>query len=246
MLNNQVFYHAIIRKTIVAFGNLFSNIYIDRKQGNSETGTTVQRLQVPIAYSNKEKWLVRVDGDPTLENQTQVSLPRIAFEITGYSYDSQRKMNKMNRINCIQGGTGSTMFSPVPYMLDISLYVLTKTQEDALQIIEQILPTFTPEYTLSINAVPDMNVIMDVPLTLNGVMVQDEYDGDFQTRRYVTHTLNFTAKVSLFGNVSSSKRITTVDANVGQDPTFTEPSLKYRAVGNITTGNINESWTDDL
>lgn len=246
MLNGNVFYWAIIRKTIVGFGNLFSNIYIDRKQGNSETGTTVQRLQVPIAYAPKEKWLVRIDQDPNLENNVYVTLPRISFEITGYQYDSQRKLNKMNKINCIQGGTGSNMFAPVPYILDIQLYILTKTQEDGLQIIEQILPTFTPEYTLSIKAVPEMNIIQDVPITLNGVSVSDEYDGDFQTRRFVTHTLSFSAKVNLFGAVSSTKRILKVDTDVGQDPQFVKFTQKYTATGNITTGNINETWEEDL
>lgn len=141
MLNNQVFYHGIIRKCIVGFGSLFSDIYIDRKEGDSVTGTTTQRLQVPLAYAPKEKWLVRLDQDPGLENYTYVSLPRMSFEIIGYNYDPMRKLNRMQQIKCGDGsGSVSTMFTPVPYNLDLTLYVLTKTQEDGLQIIEQILP----------------------------------------------------------------------------------------------------------
>jgi len=245
MLKNQVFYHGIIRKTIVAFGRLFSDVYIDRKQGDSVNGDTIQRLQVPIAYAPKEKWLVRIDSDPTLENHTYVSLPRMSFEITGYSYDAQRKLSKMNKISCITADGSSDTLTPVPYIVDISLYVLTKTQEDGLQIIEQILPTFGPEYTLSINAVPEMNIVQDVPVALNSVSVSDEYDGDFQTRRFVTHTLTFQLKINLFGNVNDSKRIYTTNANIG----LNEPNITriFTAEGDPTTGLlVEEDWIDGL
>ena len=197
MLNNNVFYHGTIRKCIVAFGTLFSDIYIDRREGNSVTGTVAQRLQIPLAYAPKEKYLVRIEQDPNLENNTYISLPRMSFEILGYSYDSSRKLNRMQQIKCGDGtNTMDAIYTPVPYNIDVSLYILTKTQEDALQILEQILPTFTPEYTLTINAVPDMNVKLDIPIVLNSVTSSDEYDGDFQTRRNVTHTLTFTIKTT--------------------------------------------------
>lgn len=244
MLNGNVFYHGIIRKSIVSFGRLFSDIYIDRKQGDSVTGTTVQRLQVPLAYAPKEKWIVRLEQDPNLENNTYTSLPRMSFEIIGYAYDPQRKVNRMNQIKCGDGtGSVSTMYTPVPYNIDLSLYILTKTQEDGLQILEQILPTFTPEYTLSVNAVPDMNVVMDVPIILNSVAVTDEYDGDFQTRRFVTHTLNFQMKVNLFGPISGKAIIDNVTANVGQNEDFNNPNRTYVADGDVSTATVNnESW----
>lgn len=247
MLNNNVFYHGLIRKTIVSFGSLFSDIYIDRKQGDSVTGSTIQRLQVPLAYAPKEKWIVRIDSDPNLEQHTYTTLPRMSFEILGYSYDSQRKLNRMQKITCGAGDTGMTyMFTPVPYNIEISLYVLTKTQEDGLQIIEQILPTFTPEYTLSINAVPDMNVKQDIPVVLNSVSVSDEYDGDFQTRRFVTHTLNFTLKTSLFGAVAGQGVITQVDANIGVKEDFT-PNRIFTVEGDTTTATVSsESWLDNF
>jgi hypothetical protein len=246
MLNNNVFYHGIIRKCIVGFGTLFSDIYIDRKQGDSVTGNTIQRLQIPLAYAPKEKWLVRIDSDPTLENHTYVSLPRMSFEILGYNYDPARKVNRMQQLKCGSGaGSVSTMYTPVPYNIDISLYILTKTQEDGLQIIEQILPTFTPEYTLTINAVPDMNVKIDVPVILNSVAVNDEYDGDFQTRRFVTHTLNFQMKVNLFGPISGKNVIDTVNANVGNNEDFSNPNRIYTAEGDVTTATVDsESWLD--
>jgi hypothetical protein len=246
MLNNNVFYHGIIRKSIVAFGKLFSDIYIDRREGNSVTGDVIQRLHIPLTYAPKEKWLVRIEQDPNLDNHTYVSLPRMSFEITGYNYDSQRKVGKMQKIKCVNDDGSTEMFSPVPYNLDISLYVLTKTQEDALQIIEQILPTFSPEYTLAIKAVPEMNIIQDVPIGLTSISVSDEYDGDFQTRRFVTHTLTFQLKLNLYGGVRSNKPIYTVEAGIGTNE-FTGPQQLYVVDGDPTTYTItNEEWLEDF
>ena len=135
------------------------------------------------------------------------------------------------------------MYTPVPYNIDISLYILTKSQEDGLQIIEQILPTFTPEYTLTINAVPDMNVKLDVPIILNSVNVQDDYDGDFQTRRFVTHTLQFQMKANLFGAIGGKNVIDTVYANIGQNEDFSSPNRIFTAEGDTTDATVNnESW----
>jgi hypothetical protein len=246
MLNNNVYYHGIIRKCIVGFGTLFSDIYIDRREGDSVNGNIIQRLQVPLAYAPKEKWLVRLEQDPGLENHTYISLPRMSFEIIGYNYDPSRKVNRMQQLKCGDGsGSVSTMYTPVPYNLDLSLYILTKTQEDGLQIVEQILPTFTPEYTLSINVVPDMNVKIDVPIVLNSVSVSDEYDGDFQTRRFVTHSLNFQMKINLFGPITGQNVIDTVNANIGQNEDFGNPNRIYTAEGDVTTATVNsESWLD--
>ncbi|CAB4126992.1 tail sheath stabilizer and completion protein [uncultured Caudovirales phage] len=246
MLGHNPYYHGIIKQTIVAFGALFSDIKIERRQDDSVSGTVVQTIQVPLAYAPKEKWLVRIDQDPNLEGNTYTSLPRLSFEITGYSYDSQRKTNRMQQIKCGSGTTSSTHIStPTPYNVDVSLYVLTKTQEDALQIIEQILPFFTPEYTLSINAIPSMNLTQDIPVILNSLSVQDDYDGDFQTRRFVTHTLNFTLKMNLFGPKSTQKVITTVHTNVSENSDMTNDVANLTIVGNETTGVITSvSWLE--
>jgi hypothetical protein len=246
MLNNNVYYHGIIRKCIVGFGTLFSDIYIDRREGDSVNGNIIQRLQVPLAYAPKEKWLVRLEQDPDLTQNVYTTLPRMSFEIIGYNYDPSRKVNRMQQLKCGDGsGSVSTMYTPVPYNLDLSLYILTKTQEDGLQIVEQILPTFTPEYTLSINVVPDMNVKIDVPIVLNSVSVSDEYDGDFQTRRFVTHSLNFQMKINLFGPITGQNVIDTVNANIGQNEDFGNPNRIYTAEGDVTTATVNsESWLD--
>ena len=248
MLNNQVFYHGIIRKTIVGFGSLFSNIYIDRNQGDSVNGETIQRVQVPLAYAPKEKWLVRLDSDPNLENNTYITLPRMSFEITGYTYDASRKTNRMSTVNA---GTGTTsqnkVFSPVPYNIDIYLYILTKTQEDGLQILEQILPTFTPEYTLQIKQVDEMGITTPCPVILNSVTVQDDYDGDFQTRRFVTHTLSFTIKTSIFGATTNQGIISKVGTNLGQNEDFSHPNQVYTAQGDVINSTVSsENWLDNF
>jgi hypothetical protein len=250
MLNNSVFYHGVVRKCIIGFGRLFSNIYIDRKSTDPVHGETIQRLHVPLSYAPKEKWLVRIDEDPSLENHTLTTLPRISFEIIAYTYDSLRKINRMQQLKNPAASTAEDgnafMRTPVPYNIDMSLYIVTKTQEDALQIIEQILPWFTPEYTMTINAVDEMGVKLDVPVVLNSVIVSDEFEGDFQTRRFVIHTINFQMKVSLFGPVSNQGVIGTANVNVSTNQNgYT--NTKYTAEGDIPTQTlINEEWIDTL
>ena len=245
MLGNAHYYHQLTRKAVVLFGRLFDDISIIRK--NDQTSKEVSRFLVPIIYSPKEKMVTRIFSDPDLTRQLQAILPRMSFEIIGYNYDPLRKVGRTQQIICGEGDNQmKTVYSPVPYNIDLSLYILTKTQEDGLQIIEQILPTFTPEYTLSVNVVPDMNVKIDVPIILNGVSVQDEYDGDFQTRRFVTHTLNFQMKTNLFGNISGHSVIETVNANVGIKEDLT-PARIYTAQGDVTTATVNnENWEDNF
>ena len=238
MLNGQTYYHGAVRKTIVAFGRLFSDIKIAR-QGND--GVVAQTIAVPLAYAPKEKWLVRIDSDPNLNHNTYTSLPRLSFEVTGYHYDASRKTNKMNQIKCNDNTSAESpirksVFSPAPYNIDVSLYVLTKTQEDAMQIVEQILPIFNPEYTLSINAVPEMEIVQDIPVILNNITVEDNYDGSFQERRFVVHTLTFTIKTNIYGPVTDQGVILTSMANVSI------PGRKYTAVAPSIDGPVSENW----
>ena len=239
MLNNSTYYHQAIRKSIVAFGRLFSDIRIVRKNKDE---TKQQTVKVPLTYAPKEKWLVRLESDPTLDNYTYVSLPRMSFEIVSYMYDSQRKTNKLNRITCenLNGTNKKSVFSPAPYNIDISLYIITKTQEDGMQILEQILPIFTPEYTLSVQALPDLNIKQAVPVILNSVQVNDEYDGDFQTRRFVTHTLNFQMKTNVYGNVSEQGIILSSISNLE------EQNRTYTATGITPDDPIVENWEDEF
>lgn len=233
MLGNVPFYHKHIKNSIIAFGRVFSNIHIIRE--NPADPTKNQTLEIPLAYAPKEKWLVRIDQDPTLENQVHTVLPRMSFEINSFSYDPARKLNRMNRVanDSTLSPTVHTRkqtFTPVPYNVEISLYILTKTQEDNLQILEQILPVFTPEYTVKITSVPDLTLENDVPIILNSVAVQDDYEGDFQTRRFVTTTLTFTLKLNLYRDVTDAKIIT-------------KTIQKFEAVSNIGVAGQSETLT---
>lgn len=243
MLNNNIFYHGITRKVIVAFGSLFSNIRIERKKD----GVTVQTLAIPIAYAPKEKWLVRIEQDPMLENHTYTTLPRLSFEITGITYDSSRKTNRMNYINIGDDGNNhNKMYAPVPYNIDISLYALTKTQEDGLQIIEQILPYFTPEYTLSLKTIPNSDIVMDVPIILDGLSVQDDYDGDFETRRFVTYTMNFTLKCNFYGPVVDGKMITSSIVDISDIQSELDNFANVNTTGVPATGVITGSVIENI
>jgi hypothetical protein len=235
------FYNSIIKKVIIGFGTLFSNIQIPRADSN---GIIQQYVKVPIAYGAKEKWNVAVDQNAEQTNHVYTTVPRMGFEITGYTYDPARMVNRNNVIKCTSNNNGiKTMYAPVPYNLDIVLSVQTKGTEDGLTILEQILPLFAPEYSLNLDAIPEMNVKQDVPIILNGVSVQDDYEGDFQTRRLVVHTFNFTAKVNLYGPVKQGKLIT--DTNVDVDTrTLGAGELTHHAVGDPTDGSVTvDEWT---
>lgn len=243
MLSNEIFYHGITKKTIIAFGSLFSDIKLTRSNAD---GSVEQTIAVPIAYAPKEKWLVRLEQDTTLENHTYTTLPRLSFEIVGFTYDGDRKTGRMNYITCSDGTTGvKKTYAPVPYNININLYALTKTQEDGLQIIEQILPFFAPELTMSIKAVDDSNIITDVPIILNSLDVNDEYDGDFQTRRFITYTLGFTLKTWMFGPVNNGNVIGRVLVNTS-NPDLGSSLADLDALGDAATGNVTTAWTENI
>lgn len=229
----NTFYHQTIRNTIAVFGALFSNIKIERK--NSD-GVVEQIIQVPIAYSNKEKWILAIDSNQEGERGIYNSLPRLGFEIDGYSYDNSRKLAKSNTVYCQNDDGKKQAFVPTPWNLDINLYFATKTQEDALQILEQILPTFSPEYTISVKSLVDLNITQDIPIILNGVSVEDNYEGDLRDRRMVVHYLKFTAKLNLYGPVTQVGVIKQVEVNVD------DAKLDYVATGTIPGEEITESW----
>lgn len=214
MLNHNHFYHGTVRNSIIVFGKLFNSVYIKRDNAD---GTPNQLVKVPITYGPKEKWLVRSENDPDLDRPVEIVLPRMTFEITDFQYDSSRKLSSMNQLiveDTVDGERTRTQFVPVPYNLGITMYVISKTQEDALQIVEQILPFFTPHYNLTVNLNTQMGYKFDVPTVLNSVNLQDDYDGPFEQRRVVLYTLTFTMKTQMFGPVTESEVIRTVKANI--------------------------------
>ena len=224
----QQFYHETMRKVVVAFGTIFNNIHLVRKDNN---GNTIQTMKVPLAYGPREKFLVRLREDADLTKQVAVTLPRIGFEIQGLSYDATRKLNRVQRFKKVKTGNTKqldTQYMPVPYNVDFQLYVMAKQSDDALQIVEQILPYFQPDYTVTINDNADMGIKRDVPLILNSVGYEDNYEGEFQQRRAIIYTMDFTAKFYLYGPVSSSKVIKTVQADSYTDMPDQSPKREQR------------------
>lgn len=207
MLGNNPYYHGIIRKTIVAFGELFSDIRIERKD---DVGATQQLIRVPIAYGPKEKWLRRLQENPDLQKSVKLTVPRMAFEITSYQYDTGRKINS----GYVATQNKDKVHTPVPYTLGINLYVITRTQEDALNILEQILPYFAPNIELEIDVMDDPKMTSAFPVSLNGVEQDDNFDTDFDDNRMIINTLTFNAKINLYGPIDQPKVIKKVIADV--------------------------------
>jgi len=224
----QQFYHESIRKVIVAFGTTFNNIQLVRKDND---GKITQTMKVPLAYGPRQKWLVRLNEDADLSKQVAVTLPRIGFEIQNLSYDPSRKLNRIQKFKKVKGADSNrldTQFMPVPYNLSIQLYVMAKQSDDALQIVEQILPFFQPDYTLTINDMAEMGIKRDVPIVLNDISYEDNYQGDFETRRALIYTLDFTAKFYLYGPVTSSAVIKTVQVDQYTDIKDNAPRREQR------------------
>ena len=198
----HTYYHGVIRKYIIMFGNMFNDINVERR---NNAGTVTQSIRVPIAYGPKEKFLVRLNDDPSLNKQTAIQLPRLSFEVTNMSYAPDRSLNKVIRNTNISKGADKnrSQFTPVPYDIEITLSAMFEHNEDAVQVVEQILPFFRPEWTNSVKLVPEMNEYYDIPTVLTGMTIEDTYEADFQTRRAIIYTFNFTVKGYIFGPVSN-------------------------------------------
>ena len=203
------FYNKSIRNTTIAFGSLFNKLKVSR---TDSAGTEIKQIQVPLSYGNKAKFIRRLREDYRLTSpdKTEVSmtLPRIGFELTSVEYDVSRKTNTLNRILAHNSTTGSTSglksnYSAVPYNLNFGLYIMTETVDDGLQILEQITPYFTPEFTVTLNLVTDLYQKIDVPIILNSSSVESEYEGDFDNIRSVMWNLEFTAKSYMYSPVKT-------------------------------------------
>ena len=198
-------YNRIIRKIVVGFGNLFNEITMVRYNPDQ---TEAERFIVPIAYASKEHYVQRLESDYNLDKKVQMTLPRLSFEMTGLRYDASRKQNTNTR-NFHQGANGVVgQYNPVPYDLDFNLYLYVRNIEDGTQVIEHIIPYFTPDYTIKLNMVPEMGIIKEVPIILNDVSQDVTYEGDRSSDpRMIIWTLNFTVKANFFGPVSTTKVI---------------------------------------
>ena len=205
------FYHETIKRAVSVFGTLFNNISIKRPDGTT--------MKVPLAYGPRQKWIARLQQSASLgldgTTRTAISLPRMGFELSSIEYDGSRKLTKQTQFKKAKASNPNVMqyqYAPAPYNLGFDLSVLVKNTDDGLQIIEQIMPYFTPDYTVTINTVPDMGDKRDIPITLTGITQTDDYEGDFTTRQTLIYALSFTMKNYIYGPVRDSDIIRTVKA----------------------------------
>ena len=237
----EYFYHEILRKTVIGFGSLFNNIEIKHKNNSDQV---VSVIKVPLAYGPTQKFLARIDQSPDLNKPIQITLPRMSFEFTGLTYDSTRKSTTTQTFTTKSVNDSKDIkkvYLPVPYNMQFELSIMSKLNDDALQIVEQILPYFQPAYTMSITVIDSINEKRDIPVVLENITMQDDYEGDFTTRRVLIYTLRFTAKVYLFGPISSTSdniiKKTTVTYISGDSTSITRGivySAEPRAVKNYT------------
>jgi hypothetical protein len=211
------FYHEKIRKSVSIFGRLFNNIYVIRKNA---TGGVLNQLKVPLTYAPKKKYLERVRGNPDLatDTSTAIKLPRMSFEITSISYDNTRQLTKVSNFNTV-GNTNNDrqkFYSPVPYDIGFQLNIYAKSQDDALQIVEQILPTFNPQYTLTIKPFADKypDFKEDIPIIIQTTSFSDDFEGNLEQRRTIIYTIDFLMKVSFYGPVDTGAIIRSSVADV--------------------------------
>jgi hypothetical protein len=238
------FYNESMRRMTIGFGQIFNNIQIKRKDSS---GNVTQSIRVPLAYAPKEKFLARLDGQANLgEREFAITLPRMSFEISGIQYDASRKLTRIQKYKTVKTGIdGKVMnfnYVPVPYNISYNLYSFTASAEAGLQIIEQILPFFQPDFTVTVNAIPEMNIKRDIPIVLNSVNYEDTYEGDFSRRRAVIYTLGFTAKTYLFGPATTQKVIKTSQTDTYTD---TDTSNKARELRIVVTPSPTTADADD-
>ena len=209
------YYHQTIRKYVAVFGTLFNDLNIER---TNASGTVIEKVKIPLAYGPKQKWLLAMADTTASRKVTATRTPRMGFALTSVDYDPVRKLNTVGKNWAANSSLSTTttllsQFNPVPYNFAFDLFILVKNAEDGTQILEQILPYFTPEFTVTVNTIPDMGIKADIPVVLNSSSVADEYEGDLATRRTITWTLSFTLKGYIYPDIKSSSIIKTIEVN---------------------------------
>jgi hypothetical protein len=242
MLGNY-YYHQIIRKTIIAFGTLFNEIYIEHKNSDDDT---ISNMRVALAYGPMQKFLAKIQQQEQLNKPVAITLPRMSFEMTSIQYDSTRKAGVTQTFKASDGTNLKKVFMPVPYNIGFELNILTKLNDDSLQIVEQILPYFQPSFNLTVNLLDSIGEKRDIPVVLDSVSFQDDYEGDFSTRRSLIYTLQFTAKTYLFGPIADSTdgliRKVQVDMYASTDRATAKREMRYT----VTPDPIDAAPDDDF
>jgi len=247
------FYNATTRKSVAIFGTLFNNISVIRK---SADGGVLNQIKVPLAYGPKQKFLSRLETSQGEDTQMAIKLPRMSFEIAGIDQDLNQKLGKTSRIsesNASDSTKKKTIKQMVSYNITMSLNIMAKNQDDGLQIVEQILPYFQPDYTVTINPVDDFAYKQDVPIVLNSVSIADDYEGDFTSRRVLIYTLEFTMKMKFFGPIGNQGIIRQIELDFKDinntstvleqmdltiDPTTADEEDNYNVVVTINNDNF--------
>jgi len=225
MLSGQHYYHRIIRKLVVAFGTMFNNMRLVRYDNTTNPSVEVERINVPLMYASKEKFFQRIQAAPDQYNPVNLTLPRMAFEMNGIAYDPLRKISNFTDQFAEGLPLGLKKVKMTPYNFDFNLYIFVRNTEDGAQIVEQILPYFTPDYTVTLDFVGIEDFKMDVPIVFNSITYDDSHEGDPESTRSIIWTLNFTAKGYLFGPVANISIIRKATANI-YDNTFESNPLK--------------------
>lgn len=241
----EYFYHGTIRKVVIAFASMFNEIYVSRKD---ENGVEIERFKVPVAYGPQAKFLRRLDriGDDFEKNQIRLEtyLPRIAFEMTNFQYDSSRKLNTIQQTAAYYSGDRNQLYrryEKVPYNVTFSVSIMSKTMDDALQIVEQILPYFGPEYTFTIKAIDPTDQDVDIPIVFSSCTLQDGDDGsygDYSTRKITTANLQFISKIYLYGPVNRQGVITAADINIFDTKWFGTTGPTYVNINTVARSGI--------
>ena len=249
----EYFYHEVLRRTVISFGSLFNEISIKHTDNN---GAIKSVIKVPLAYGPTQKFLARLEQSPDLNKPIQITLPRMSFEFTGLTYDPSRKSTTTQTFTAksvTNGVETKKVYLPVPYNMQFELSIMSKLNDDALQIIEQILPYFQPAYTMSVELVDEINEKRDVPVVLENITMQDDYEGNFTTRRVLIYTLRFTVKTYLFGPISSATKDIIKKTSISYINGDTTPtpvreivySAEPRAIKNYT-GTILTNLSQDI
>ena len=234
------YYHEILRKTIIGFGTLFNNIFIKHE---NKDNTTLDETKVGLAYGPQQKFFAKIREQANLTKAIAITLPRMSFEMTSVSYDPTRKSGITQTFKAGEGSNIKKVFMPVPYNIGFELSIFSKLNDDALQIIEQILPYFQPSFNITINLVSSIGEKRDVPIVLDNISFRDEYEGDFQTRTALIYTLQFTAKTYLFGPVAATSDglIKKVQVDYSTDTAVTAK----RQVRYVATPKALKDYNDD-
>jgi len=222
------YYHQITRKTIIAFGTIFNQIYIKHKDADNND---YSELRVPFEYGPTQKFLARIEQQANLNKPVAMTLPRMSFEMTSIQYDATRKANVTQTFKASDGTNLKKVYLPVPYNIGFQLNIMAKLNDDALQIVEQILPFFQPSFNLTVDLIDSIGEKRDIPVVLNNVSFTDDYEGDFSTRRVLIYTLDFTAKTYLFGPIADSTegliRKVQVDMYSGTNTSTAKREMRY-------------------